>query len=241
MPEPARNGASERRHLVRETTARLRETILAAEPDAQIGSLTEIAQSLGVGVVTVQQAARVLEHEGLLEVRRGPGGGYYGKRPDEAALERSVAAYLRVHPSASQEVSEIVSLFDCELVAVAARCRDEGLRAALQDLSERIDSGDTPEARIAIEQELHNLLYKMVNRPLIELLARVTSQLQRSQPPPLLFRGEEGVAAWKAARRRILRAVLDQDEELARFEAVRYRETLMARLRRHRGEGPSAV
>jgi DNA-binding IscR family transcriptional regulator len=36
--------------------------------------------------VTVQQAARVLEHEGLLAVRRGPGGGYYGTRPDEAAL-----------------------------------------------------------------------------------------------------------------------------------------------------------
>src|SRR6202007_308871 len=97
------------RHLVQGTAAKLREMILSREPDACVGSLHEVAQQLGVGVVTVQQAARILEHEGLLEVRRGPGGGYYGKRPDEAALERSMAAYLRVHGSASQEVSEIVS------------------------------------------------------------------------------------------------------------------------------------
>lgn len=231
----------QRRHLVPATAARLREMILEREPDALLGSLTEIAQQLGVGIVTVQQAARILEHEGLLEVRRGPGGGYYGKRPDEAALERSVAAYIQVHPSAAQEVSEIVSLLLCELIPAAARCKDEPLREALRQLLARIDGADTPQARVAIEQELHNLLYKMVNRPLIELLTRVTTQLQLSQPLPMLFRGEEGIAAWKAGRRRVLQAVLDQDEELARFEAVRYRTGMMARLKRHRGEGPAAV
>lgn len=236
MSEP-----QQRRNLVPATAARLREMILAREPGALLGSLTEIAQQLGVGIVTVQQAARVLEHEGLLEVRRGPGGGYYGKRPDEAALERSVAAYIQVHPSAAQEVSEIVSLLLCELIPAAARCKDEPLRTALRELLARIDGADTPEARVAIEQELHNLLYKMVNRPLIELLTRVTTQLQLSQPLPMLFRGEEGIAAWKAGRRRVLQAVLDQDEDLARFEAVRYRTGMMARLKRHRGEGPAAV
>jgi DNA-binding FadR family transcriptional regulator len=231
----------QRRHLVPATAARLREMILEREPDALLGSLTEIAQQLGVGIVTVQQAARILEHEGLLEVRRGPGGGYYGKRPDEAALERSVAAYIQVHPEAAQEVSEIVSLLLCELIPAAARCKDETLREALRELLGQVEGADTPEERVAIEQELHNLLYRMVNRPLIELLTRVTTQLQRSQPLPMLFRGEDGVAAWKGARRRVLQAMLDRDEELARFEAVRYRQALMARLKRHRGEGPAAV
>lgn len=241
MSERGGEPKMQKRHLVQAAADRLRDLILAAEPDAQIGSLHEVARQLGVGIVSVQQAARILEHEGLLEVRRGPGGGYYGKRPDEAALERSVAAYIRVHPAASKEVSEIVSLLDCELIPTAARCSDEDLRETLRGLAARVDSCDTPEARIDFEGELHDTLYRMVNRPLIELLARVTSQLQRSQPPPMLFKGEEGVAAWKAARRRILQAVLDQDEELARFEATRYRQGLMARLRRHRGEGPTAV
>jgi DNA-binding transcriptional MocR family regulator len=59
----------QKRHLVQATAERLRDRVLAAEPDAQIGSLSELAQELGVGIVTVQQVARILEHEGLLAVR----------------------------------------------------------------------------------------------------------------------------------------------------------------------------
>ena len=68
-------------------------SILASEPNAPLGSLREMSKSLGVGIVTIQQAARVLEHEGLLKVRRGPGGGYYGTRPDEAALGRLISGF----------------------------------------------------------------------------------------------------------------------------------------------------
>lgn len=245
MPKTADQGAVAAklppRHLVQAAAAQLRDIILANEPDAQIGSLNEVAHLLGVGVVTVQQAARILEHEGLLAVRRGPGGGYYGKRPDEAALERSVAAYVRVHPAALQEVSEIVSLLDCELIPAAARCTDEALHTALRALSERVATCDTPEQRIALETELHDILYRMGNRPLIELLARVTGRLQRNQGAPPVFPGEEGVAAWKDGRARILQAILSRDEALARFEATRYRQALVARLRRARGELPSGT
>src|SRR5258708_27307750 len=86
-----------RRQIVQAAAAKLRDLILAREPGTQVGSLNEVAQSLGVGILTVQQAARLLDHEGLLAVRRGPGGGYYRTRPDEAALEPAFAAYLPVH------------------------------------------------------------------------------------------------------------------------------------------------
>src|SRR5262249_22203781 len=87
-----------KRQLVQQTTARLRELIFAHDEHELIGSLPDLAKQMGVGIVTVQQAARILEHEGALEVRRGPGGGYYGRRPDAAALERSLAAYMRMQP-----------------------------------------------------------------------------------------------------------------------------------------------
>src|SRR6516164_1923925 len=140
-----------RRQLVQAAAGKLRDLILAREPGTQIGSLSEVAQALGVGIVTVQQAARILEHEGLLEVRRGPGGGYYGARPDDAALERSVAAYLRVHGSAYREVLEMMSLLDTELIPAAARCEDEAARAELKALLDAIEAADTPQARISVE------------------------------------------------------------------------------------------
>lgn len=79
--------------------------------------------------------------------------------------------------------------------------------------------------------ELRQLLFRMVARPLIELLSRVTMRVHEQRRLPLLFRGEEGVAAWKAGRGRMLRAILQRDEELARFEAERYRREILKRLR----------
>lgn len=223
----------QRRHLVQDAAAKLRDLILAREPGAQIGSLNEVAQLLGVGIVSVQQAARVLEHEGLLTVRRGPGGGYYGARPDEAALERSVAAYMRVHGFGYREALEMMTLLDCEIIPAAARCRDEALREAMRALLARIDTSHTLDDRVVFEEELRNVLFKIVSRPLTELLARVTMQLYKTQPKPPVFPGEEGVLAWKTSRRRILQAILQQDEELARFEAERYRQQVSLRLRKN--------
>src|ERR1043165_6951678 len=146
-----------KRQLVQAAAGKLRELILAREAGTQIGSLNEVAQLLGVGIVTVQQAARVFEHEGLLAVRRGPGGGYYGTRPDEAALERAFAAYLRVHGFGHRESQQLLSLLDCESVPTAARCKDEGLRQQVRSLHERVDRCDTPDQRVEFEKELRDL------------------------------------------------------------------------------------
>jgi GntR family transcriptional regulator, transcriptional repressor for pyruvate dehydrogenase complex len=223
-----------RRRLVQTTAAKLRTLILARDPDSQIGSLTELAGLFGVGIVTVQQAARILEHEGLLLVRRGPGGGYYGTRPDEAALERSVVAYLQVHGSGHREAAEVTTLLRTEIIAGASGCSDPQLCEALSALSARIDLCDTADKRAALEAELYQLLFKMVARPLFELLTRVSWRLYDPNSVPVLYPGAEGVAAWKTAKRRVIRAILEQDEELARFEAMRDRQDYLARLQRAR-------
>lgn len=230
-----------RRQIAQAAAAKLRDLILAQEPGTQIGSLNEVAQLLGVGIVTVQQAARVLEHEGLLAVRRGPGGGYYGTRPDEAALERALAAYLRVHGFRQRESQEMLSLLDCEIMPAAARCTDAPLRDVMHSLSKRIDLCDSVDERVAFEIELRDLLFKMVARPLIELLCRVTLRLYEHPRSVRIFAGEDGVAAWKAGRRRILQAVLEGDEELARFEAERYRRRVLARFRELEDSTPESA
>lgn len=222
---------AERRDLVGKASAKLRELILAREPGAQIGSLNEVSALLGVGIVSVQQAARVLEHEGLLAVRRGPGGGYYGARPDDAALERSLATYLRVHCSVRSEAREILSMVDCELAAAAAECRDAQLRAELKALGDRLNACDTPSLRVDWEGQFRAQLFRMVSRRFFELISRVAIQVYDSSPSPI-YAGEAGVAAWRLEQGRIIAAILKQDQELARFEAERHRRSFQARLKR---------
>ena len=206
------------RNRVSETADTLRERVFATEPGTLIGSLQDIARGLGVGVVTIQQAARVLEHEGLLEARRGPGGGYYGARPDEAALERAIAVYLRTHPASFGEALNITSLLFTELCAEAARCRDEALRGELGIFTARVaNCGD--DERGLLESDLQNLLFRMVRWPLFELLTQVTLRFAASRDERVIRAG--AIDDWRAGRQRIIAAILENDRELARFEADR--------------------
>jgi DNA-binding FadR family transcriptional regulator len=195
--------------------------VFAAEPDSLIGSLQDLARALEVGIVTIQQAARVLEHEGLLEARRGPGGGYYGRRPNSAALERSIAAYLRSNPTSFEEALNITSLLFNELVPAAADCADAALRQELQRLSRRLETCNTAGDCGDFESDFQDLLFRMVDWPLFKLLTVVTLQVGVTRAGRLLRGGEEALADWREGRQRIIAAILKSDRELARFEADR--------------------
>ena len=235
-----------RRPLVQETAERLRDRVFGQEPEARIGALPELAAALGVGIVTVQQAARVLEHEGLLEVRRGPGGGYYGKRPDAAALERSLGAYMRMHPASFAEALDMTSLLFTELVTAAAAaaaanadaCREAGLHRELEALRARIDDCGDEAAFGAFEMEFQDLLFRMVDRPLFELLTRVVLGLAQNRPGVGVFGagggGGKGGDPWREGRHRIITAILAGDADLARFEADRSNRRLVREMLRRR-------
>ena len=240
MPKVKEAATPQALRLVTATAEKMRDMVLGQEPDVMIGSLRDLAAAFGVGIVTVQQAARILEHEGLLAVRRGPKGGYFGRRPDPAALERSLAAYLRVRRADDYEALEMMTHLDCELIPAAARQVTPGALAELRTLRDRIDSRVTPEQRMAFEDDFHAIVFRIVDRPLIELLAQVSMRFYRSQPIPMIFDGEQGLAAWRAWRHQIIDAVIAQDPERARFEAERHRRHLLEKLDRERRGGGSA-
>ncbi len=210
-----------RRQLVPATAERLREMIFARDPGDQIGSLVELAQALGVGIVTVQQAARILEHEGLLEVRRGPGGGYFGRRPDIATLERALVGYMRSEPASRREVLDMTSLLFNELCAAAAGCDDPERHAELRTLAATIAACEEVGAIGPLEEQLQNQLFRMVDRPFFELLTRVALQVANSGQGYRMMGSGFGLPKWKESRRHIVDAILRSDPELAHFEANR--------------------
>lgn len=232
---PLREESSETpsRRPVQATADHLRDMIFAHEPGTRIGSLNGLAQALGVGIVTVQQAARILEYEGLLEVRRGPGGGYYGIRPDAAALERSLAAYMRMQPHSWEEALDMTSLLFNELCAAAAGCDDDALHAELGRFEDRIAPCTVDTDMAELEQDFQDLLFRMVDRPLFELLTRVTLRFAATRPASAFHQGVIAIDEWKIGRHRIIDAIRRRDEELARFEADRSnRRLLLRQLRR---------
>lgn len=211
-----------KRQPVQKVAEALRERIFSSSPGEHIGSLHELARSLGVGIVTVQQAARILEHEGLLDVRRGPSGGYFGRRPDMAALERAISAYLRSEPASLGEVLDMTSLLFNELCAAAARCEDAAQHEELRRIASAIGGCDSEAGIGALEEALQDQLFRMVNRPFFQLITHIALGMAASE-----FGHRSGLAInfglerWRDSRRVIIDAILRRDPLLARFEADR--------------------
>ncbi|MCE7798053.1 FCD domain-containing protein [Sphingobium sufflavum] len=220
-------GKASKDGLVALAAARMKDIILTHEPGAPLGSLPDIAKAMNVGVATVRQAARLLEHEGFLKVRRGNGGGFFAARPDAMAVGRAVAGFLDVARSHEREAIEIMTLLDCDLMAAAAQASDEGLRARLREHAEQIDACDRPEQRAAFVQEMHNIIFRMVDRPLMEMMARMSMEHYTTRTGFPIYDGTEGAARWKQERHAIIYAILRRDPDLARFEAQRRRDYVL--------------
>lgn len=213
--------------LVAESADRLRDLILDCPPGEHLGSLSEVAAELGVGIVTVQQAARILEHEGLLEVKRGPGGGYYGARPDHSAIERAFATYMRVHNIGYREAFELTVLLDCDIICAAACGLDDSQCEMIRRLIEQLDAIEAAEECIQFEIDFRETLFEFFDRPLLELLSHVAMQLYIAQSDPARFAEAVPLDDWKQGRRRILDTILLGDGELANFEAHRFRRMVL--------------
>lgn len=209
--------------LVADTIEKLRELVFSQPEDSYLGSMNEIAGRLGVGIVTIQQATRILEHEGLLAVKRGPGGGYYGTRPDDAALERSFATYMRAHNIDYRDAFEVIVSLDCDLAQAAADSGESTLHQSIHTLIAHLNQCQSAEDCIRFEEEFRNTLFNVVNKPLLELLARVAMQQYKASDRSAIFEGPVYLLDWKQGRERILRAILERDGELAYFEAQRFR------------------
>lgn len=115
-------------------------------------------------------------------------------------------------------------------MAAAARSTDQALRTDLAELVKSVGEQNTALQRGTFDQRMLNILYLMVDRPLMELLSRVAVHHYAEYPRGPVYGGEEGKQRWKRERKAIIAAILDGDPERARFEGYRRRREIMRQL-----------
>lgn len=62
----------------------------------RLQSETELADRFGLGRVTVREALRLLERDGLVTIRRGPSGGIFVSHPNISQVSEALALLLRM-------------------------------------------------------------------------------------------------------------------------------------------------
>jgi GntR family transcriptional repressor for pyruvate dehydrogenase complex len=218
--------------------ALLRGIVLDAAPGTLLGSEDALVARLSVSRSTVRQIARLLEREGLLLVRRGINGGYYGARPTIGTIETTVSAYLETLDMDSQDLTTVASVLWVEVMRRAAQAPKESVAPMIETMRrklEKLKPGAAFSDISKLEQESQRAVFDLVNSRYIELIFQInTAFAQRRFTAPSVHDDTEEhrafIQEWRQAKRLELSAIEDGDADLAVMAARHMRNVWHRRL-----------
>jgi GntR family transcriptional regulator, transcriptional repressor for pyruvate dehydrogenase complex len=205
----------------------LRRWALEVAPDELLGSEDSVVLRLGCSRSTLRQAARLLEREGVLRVRRGPSGGYFAARPDATTIGRAVTAYLEMLEIDTNDMTLIASALWVEAMRKAAMVepeRRETLAARLRKLVEAIDDQSPFRQVLDLELLTQNEIFELSRSSYIKLIFDINLEFASRNLTLADGRGESAadpdfVRDWRQAKLLELGAIAQGSRELAAISA----------------------
>ncbi len=145
----------------------------------------ELCERFGVSRVTVREALRVLEANGLVEIRVGARGGTYVTAPSSRLVGEGIADLITLATLSAVEVTEARLVFELGIVPLVCERATEADTAALYEICDRshaaLEGDDFPlelsaEWHTRYAQSAHNraitMLVESLHGPLLMSLER---------------------------------------------------------------------
>jgi GntR family transcriptional repressor for pyruvate dehydrogenase complex len=203
------------------TVEALQAAVFAVQPGAYLGSEEELASRFQVSRHTLRQAAVIMQHNGLLDIKRGVSGGYVGRRPDIDHVVRSVASYLEFNGGTLDHLIVASQCLTDEACRLAAASLDDAAREALRRAGEAMahsgelqTDADPAKGLLRAETALMNCILSMAGSRPIELFVQ-SMYLYGGRIPQPVYGRPDRVALWRKARLRLVEAILESDQEAA--------------------------
>jgi DNA-binding GntR family transcriptional regulator len=211
-PKPAINDAA----------ARLRAVVLASKEGVLIGSEDAIVAMLGFSRNTVRQVARLLEREGLLRVKRGINGGYFGARPNVQTIENAVSSYLETLQMEVEDVTVVASALWVEVLRKAASLRSQAATTMAETFRIRVKALKQTvgfDEILDLERENRAAIFELTNCRYIELIFTINAAFANRRfsaraVPDDSDVHRDFVRAWRDAKLLELNAISEGDPEL---------------------------
>ncbi|MBN2123237.1 MAG: FadR family transcriptional regulator [Deltaproteobacteria bacterium] len=138
------------------------------QPGERLPSEEEIARELKVSKVTVREALREMESEGLIEKRRGMYGGSFVTKPNLEKLRDHMANYYHSGGITPEELVEFRRILEPILISLAVERRTKedlaAIRRNIQNYERLIEEG-TLDHGVAVE--FHRLIADSCHNPLV--------------------------------------------------------------------------
>jgi DNA-binding FadR family transcriptional regulator len=197
-----------------------------------LGSEAELIQQYGVSRAVFREGMRIVDHHGVAEMRRGPGGGLVVAQPDLAAVVRAVVLQLEFKGIQPQQVHEARVAIELECARLAAEriTRDGALRVEefLAAEEHRIRTtrragrakGDLP------SHDFHLLLAELTGNPAMRLFVQMITRVLGDLTPRARSLADVASAV-HGAHVKIAEAVVAGDADTARRRMARHLGSVM--------------
>ncbi|CAN5135866.1 FadR/GntR family transcriptional regulator [soil metagenome] len=194
--------------------AGLRKLSLAAADGDFLGSETELLNLLGVSRPTFRQAARLVAHDQLVEIRMGPHGGCYARRPNSDSVVRSAAMFLHLKDTTLHDALRVSCELDCFAATLACENPAKGaLEAFVTKLEAAIGAGCEEDCA---EQDFGELMAMLADNPIVALMHDVVARFLATDPASVALKGTPPMMrARRAAIARQAGAILAGDADTA--------------------------
>jgi DNA-binding FadR family transcriptional regulator len=209
----------------------------------RLPSERELGERFGVSRVTVREALRGLEANGLVAIRVGARGGAFVTAPTSAQVGEGISDMLTFSVVEPADVTEARQILEIGLVPLVCRRADEQDIADLLEICDRaeasIESADT--YPVSLSAEFHVRVAKASHNPAIEMLAQsfhgpVLASLARAQEED----PKVGIVG-TAEHREFVLAVQRRDVEAATAVMTTHLARTAERLGAHPGESAAVT
>jgi DNA-binding FadR family transcriptional regulator len=140
----------------------------------RLPSERELGERFGVSRVTVREALRALEANGLITIRVGAQGGAFVTAPTSERVGEGISDLLTLSVVTPAQVTEARQVLELGIVPLVCERADEKDVADLLEICDRADatiaSGDP--YPVALSAEFHSRIAKATHNPAIEMFAQ---------------------------------------------------------------------
>ncbi|CAG4895710.1 FadR/GntR family transcriptional regulator [Paraburkholderia saeva] len=221
ISRPSAGHADEGAPLVQRAVEALRKQILSVPGDNPfLGSEDELIATLGISRPTFRQAARLLEHEQLLKIKRGSGGGFFAQPPSARAVSRMAAIYLNSQETTLQQIHDAFGPLVIEAAALAAGTATEAARSRLAEFVQThhgFEELDDERLQMRVVLEYETLLGNICGNPAVALMLSVMRDLVRDPRFGNVGLTRDRARSYAEFHRKLAEAVRLGDADMARL------------------------
>lgn len=156
----------------------LRRMARRSEDGALLGSENALIAAIGTSRATLRQAARLVEREGLLKVRRGVHGGYFATRTGISAIEYAVGVCLEMLDVDPRDLTALASNLWVQALRSAAGVQANAAQAVVSHFRRKLDElrpKPSYEEVVGFERQFRKAIFELINTPYIELVFNINA------------------------------------------------------------------